>query len=52
MRPTPGGCLLCDLGSYSGTKLDDVGLEGKQLNHGDVIRLGEAELQFVREESP
>ena len=52
VRPTPGGCLLYDLGSYSGTKLDDVGLEGKQLNHGDVIRLGEAELQFVREESP
>ena len=51
VRPTAHGCLLFDLGSANGTMLDDVPLKGNVLYNGDVIKLGEAELQFVQKES-
>ena len=43
--------MIYDLGSFSGTALNDVPLAGSPLNNGDVIKLGIAELEFVREES-
>ena len=46
-RPTTGGCLVFDLGSYNGTKLDDVELSGTVLKNSDVIKLGDVELEFV-----
>ena len=50
VRPTEHGCLIYDLGSANGTKVDDVSLSGVLLQNGDVMRVGEAELQFVLEE--
>ena len=51
VRPTSEGCMIYDLGSSSGTAVNDVPLAGSPLNNGDVIKLGIAELEFVREES-
>ena len=51
VRPTPEGCLLYDLGSASGTKLNNVALTGSLLKNGDVIKLGSAELEFIQQES-
>ena len=50
VRPTPQGCMVYDLGSDNGTSVDDASLSGVQLSNGDVVKLGEAELQFVLEE--
>ena len=50
VRPTEHGCLIYDLGSANGTKVDDVSLSGVLLQNGDILRVGEAELQFVLEE--
>ena len=51
VRPTADGCVLYDLGSANGTALDGEALTGTLLNNGDIIKLGEAELQFVQQES-
>jgi hypothetical protein len=40
---------LFDLGTSSGTKVDDVDMVGRLLSNGDVIKLGLAELEFVSE---
>ena len=50
VRPGPEGCLIYDLGSDTGTKVDDVALTGHVLSHDDVIKLGMAELEFVQEQ--
>ena len=42
--------MVYDLGSDNGTSVDDASLSGVQLSNGDVVKLGEAELQFVLEE--
>jgi len=47
----PRGCLLFDLGSANGTKVDDVELNGVPLQSGDILKFGDAEGQFVHEES-
>ena len=52
VRPTADGCTIYDLGSANGTSLDGVSLTGTLLNNGDIIKLGEAELQFVQQDSP
>ena len=49
LRSLPRGCLLFDLGSANGTKVDDVELDGVQLQNGDILKFGDAEVQFVRE---
>ena len=51
LRPTEDGCMIFDLGSPSGTKINDVPLAGSPLHNGDVIKLGLAELEFVQENS-
>ena len=51
VRPTPEGCLLYDLGSSRGTKLNDVDLMGSLLSNGDMIKLGLAELRFVEDDA-
>ena len=50
VRPTPDGCMIFDLGSSTGTKINDVPMVGVTLKNGDVIKLGMAELDFVQEE--
>ena len=52
LRPTPHGTVIYDLGSANGTSINDIALAGSLLQNGDVLKLGEAELQFVQEESP
>lgn len=52
IRPTFGGCMIFDLGSANGTMVDGEPLSGAHLQNGDTIKLGEAEVQFVIEESP
>ena len=49
VRSTPHGILIYDLGSANGTTVDDVSLSGTLLNNGDLLKLGDAELQFVQE---
>lgn len=51
LRSLPRGCLLFDLGSANGTKVDDVELDGVPLQNGDILKFGDAEVQFVHEES-
>ena len=51
LRPTEDGCMVFDLGSASGTKINDAPLAGSPLRNGDVIKLGMAELEFVQEDS-
>ena len=51
LRSLPRGCLLFDLGSANGTKVDDVELNGVPLQSGDILKFGDAEVQFVHEES-
>jgi pSer/pThr/pTyr-binding forkhead associated (FHA) protein len=43
--------MVFDLGSATGTKIDDAPLAGSPLRNGDVIKLGMAELEFVQEDS-
>ena len=45
-------CRLYDVGSANGTKVDDVVIQGVTLHNGDILRFGEAEVQFVHEDSP
>ena len=49
IRPTPEGPTLFDLGTSTGTKVDDIDMVGRLLTNGDVIKLGLAELEFVSE---
>lgn len=51
VRPTEEGCMIFDLGSFKGTPVNDVQLSGSALKNGDLLRLGEVELQFVQEKS-
>jgi pSer/pThr/pTyr-binding forkhead associated (FHA) protein len=51
LRTTEDGCMVFDLGSATGTKIDDASLAGSPLRNGDVIKLGMAELEFVQEDS-
>ena len=51
LRSLPRGCLLFDLGSANGTKVDDVELDGVLLRDGDILKFGETEVQFVHEQS-
>jgi pSer/pThr/pTyr-binding forkhead associated (FHA) protein len=50
VRLTEHGCVIYDLGSANGTSVDDVSLTGVLLQNGDIVRVGEVELQFVLEE--
>ena len=50
VRWTPHGFVIYDLGSANGTTVDDVSMEGRQIVNGDVIQVGETELQFVESE--
>ncbi len=52
IRPTFGGCMIFDLGSANGTMVDGEPVAGTHLQNGDTVKLGEAEVQFVIEESP
>ena len=47
VHPTAHGCMIYDLGSNNGTMIDGVPLKGRPLHDGDVIKLGDVELQFV-----
>jgi pSer/pThr/pTyr-binding forkhead associated (FHA) protein len=51
LRQMPRGARLYDLGSVNGTSVDDVAISGVELKHGDVLKFGEAEVQFVKGES-
>ena len=48
VRPSTDGCLVYDLGSYNGTKVNGVELAGNSLSSGDVVKLGEVEMEFVQ----
>jgi len=47
----PRGARLYDLGSANGTKVDDEEMIGVTLKNGDILKFGDAEVQFVHEES-
>ena len=47
VRATPESCMVYDLGSANGTKVNDVLLSGSALQDKDLVKFGEAELQFV-----
>ena len=47
LRQMPRGARLYDLGSVNGTTVDDVAITGVELNDGDVLKFGDAEVQFV-----
>lgn len=47
LRQMPRGARLYDLGSVNGTAVDDVPIAGVELKDGDVLRFGDAEVQFV-----
>ena len=49
VQPTPHGCMIFDLASNNGTFVDGVPLRGRPLYDGDVIRLGDVELQFAQQ---
>ena len=48
VQPTTHGCILYDLASNNGTLLDGVPVRGRPLHDGDVLKVGEVELQFVQ----
>ena len=48
VQPTAHGCILYDLASNNGTLLDGVPVRGRPLYDGDVLKVGEVELQFVQ----
>ena len=48
VRPTATACILYDLASDNGTFVDGVPVRGRPLYDGDVLRMGEVELQFVQ----
>ena len=47
LRQMPRGARLYDLGSVNGTTVDDVAIAGVELKDGDVLKFGDAEVQFV-----
>ena len=47
VRATQESCMVYDLGSANGTKVNDVLLSGSALQDKDLVKFGEAELQFV-----
>ena len=49
LRQLPRGARLYDLGSANGTSVDGVELKGVMLKNGDILKFGEAEVQFVHE---
>ncbi len=51
VRTTEHGSVIYDLGSFNGTKVDEVSLAGTALNSGDIVKVGEVELQFVQEQA-
>lgn len=51
IRRTGKGYSVFDLGSASGTVVDGVKVSGHELQNGDLVTLGETELQFVRAEN-
>ena len=51
IRRTGKGYSVFDLGSTSGTVVDGVKVSGHELQNGDLVTLGETELQFVRAEN-
>ena len=51
LRTLARGSLLYDLGSANGTTVGDVDLIGVPLKNGDILKFGDAEVQFVHEES-
>ncbi len=46
VRPADEGVMIYDLGSANGTTVDGEALTGSLLKSGDVIKLGDAELEF------
>ncbi len=46
VRPTPHGCIVFDMAGTNRTMVDGVPLRGMVLYDGDVIKVGEVELQF------
>ena len=48
LRQMPRGARLYDLGSVNGTSVDDVAISGVELKDGDVLKFGDAEVQFVQ----
>ena len=51
LRPSPGACLLFDLGSSNGTAVDGADITGYPLRNGDVVKFGQAEFHFVTEDA-
>ena len=51
IRRTPEGYVVYDLGSANGTVVDGVTLSGRELHNGDVVLIGQTELQFIQAES-
>ncbi len=49
VQPTTHGCMLFDLASNNGTFVDGVPLRGRPLYDGDLIKLGDVELQFAQQ---
>jgi pSer/pThr/pTyr-binding forkhead associated (FHA) protein len=47
LRQMLRGARLYDLGSVNGTTVDDVAIAGVELKDGDVLKFGDAEVQFV-----
>jgi pSer/pThr/pTyr-binding forkhead associated (FHA) protein len=47
----PRGARIYDLGSVNGTVDDDVAITGVELHDGDVLKFGDAEVQFVQGDS-
>lgn len=46
VRQRDGGYVIVDLGSMNGTKVNGVGVRERQLEDGDVITIGAAQLRF------
>ena len=51
LRQMPRGARLYGLGSVNGTSVDGVAISGVELKHGDVLKFGDAEVQFVQGDS-
>lgn len=47
VRSTDQGFAVFDFGSANGTTVDGVSITGRELHDGDVVTVGQTELQFV-----